>query len=328
MAELMRAVKFEGQQRIGLQDLPWPQPAAGEVLLRVQRTALCGSDGKLWQRGTDLVPGHEIFGVVDHPGHALHGQRCCVFIPVHCGHCASCVQGDTHLCLTQSDLIGWNRNGGYAEALAVPQQCLMPVPDDIDDDLAPLLLDTIGTAAHGLRTVLPLVPPAQSDVLILGAGPVGMGALLAAQSLGYKNIWVSDPRATRLALAESLGARPHQVGELQRRFALVVESSGAHAARNQGLQVIWPRGVLLLLGENDNPWTIEESKPVRRKLFYMVRSFYFPKSDLPANIALLRSRRDDYRKLVDQRFGLDEFASVFPRFMAGELVKPVLAPAL
>lgn len=322
----MKAIRFPGAQGIELGTRPDPQPGPGEVLLHIQRTALCGSDCKLWLRGTDLVPGHEIFGTVDQPGHALHGARCCVFIPVHCGHCASCLRGDTHLCLTESVLMGWNRDGGYAERVAVPQQCLLPVPDDVEDDLAPLLLDTIGTAAHGLRTVAPLVPPEASDVLILGAGPVGLGGLVAAQEMGYRRIWVSDLRTGRLELARALGAEPHPVGDLTRRFHLVIESSGAHAARNQALEIVWPRGVVLLIGENDAPWTIEEKKPIRRKDFYMVRSFYFPKSDLEANIALLRARRDDYRRFVDRRCGLDEFADVFPRFAAGELVKPLLAP--
>lgn len=322
----MRGISFSGQGRIGLVDRPDPEPGKGEVLLRIQRTALCGSDCKLWQRGTELVPGHEIFGTVDQPGHARHGQRCCVFIPVHCGHCASCTRGDTHLCLTDSVLMGWNRDGGYAQAVSVPEQCLLPVPDDIDDDLAPLLLDTIGTAAHGLRTVAPLVPPEDSDVLILGAGPVGLGGLIAAQEMGYRRIFVSDLREGRLALAQSLGAALHPVGDRTRRFHLVIESSGAHAARNQGLEIVWPRGVVLLIGENDAPWTIEETKPIRRKDFYMVRSFYFPKADLSANIDMLRKRRDDYRRLVDLRFGLEDFADVFPRFAAGQLVKPLLAP--
>lgn len=321
----MRAIHFPGQQHIEQVQRPWPVPAAGEVLLRVQRTALCGSDCKLWHRGSTLVPGHEIFGTVDHPGHVLHGRRCCVFMPVHCGHCTSCTNGDTHLCLTESVLLGWNRDGGYAEALAVPETCLMPVPDDISDDLAPLLLDTIGTAAHGLRTVMPLVPP-DAELLILGAGPVGLGALVAAQELGWRRIWVADPRPARRALAQSLGAQLHPVGDLSRRFHLVVESSGAHAARNQGLTIVWPRGVVLLLGENDAPWTIEETKPIRRKDFYMVRSFYFPKADFTANLALLRARAGDYTRFVDEHCSLDNFAQVFRRFAAGELVKPLLVP--
>ena len=69
----MRSIRFPGQGHISLVDRPEPVPGPGEVLLRIQRTALCGSDCKLWQRGTELVPGHEIFGTVDHPGHGLHG---------------------------------------------------------------------------------------------------------------------------------------------------------------------------------------------------------------------------------------------------------------
>ena len=223
----MQAIVFGGQRQISLSQAPWPQPAAGEVLLRVLRTALCGSDTKLWQRGAEHTPGHEIFGVVDQPGHALHGRRCCVFMPVHCGHCASCARGDTHLCLSESTLLGWNRPGGYAQALAVPEQCLMPVPDDIDDDLAPLLLDTIGTAAHGLRTVQPLLPGAQADLLITGAGPVGLGALVAAQELGWRQIWVSDPRPGRLARAG------------RRRGAA---AGGPHRAVRQRHQAVAARG--------------------------------------------------------------------------------------
>jgi threonine dehydrogenase-like Zn-dependent dehydrogenase len=320
----MRAVHFGGERRIEVSERAEPRPAAGEVLLRVQRTALCGSDLKLWQRGCEQVPGHEIFGVVDQPDHPMHGQRACVYIPVHCGRCDSCRRGDTHLCLAESTLVGWNRDGGYAEALAVPEQCLLPVPDDIDDDLAPLLLDTIGTAAHGLRTVRAWVPPPQAEVLILGAGPVGLGGLLAAQELGYRRIFVADPRPARLALAVSLGAEPHPVGELSRRFALIVESSGAHAARNQALAIVAPRGAVLLIGENDAPWTIEETRAIRRKDFAMLRSFYFPKTDLAGNIELLRRRRADYRRFVDARCDLDGFAPMFTRFAAGELLKPLL----
>ena len=78
------------------------------------------------------------------------------------------------MCIVDSVLVGWNRPGGYAEYLTVPEQCLLEVPDDIEDGIAPLLLDTIGTAAHGIRFVQNLVPPDPlSMVLVTGAGPVG-----------------------------------------------------------------------------------------------------------------------------------------------------------
>lgn len=321
----MRSIRFPGLQAIEFIEREVPACGDGEVLLRVRRTALCGSDAKLWRNGAAHTPGHEIFGVVDRPGHALHGARCAVYIPVHCGACSRCASGQTHCCERESTLIGWNRPGGYAEAVAVPEQCLLSVPDDIPDDLAPLLLDTIGTAAHALRLVQRVLPPPERlSVLITGAGPVGLGGLIALRDMGVHDVFVADPRAHRVAQAASFGAQPHAVGDTSRRFDLVLESSGNLAAREQGLQVVAPQGVMLWVGENDEPWTIVESKPVRRKDFFLVRSFYFPKSDHVANIALLRRRRADYERLVDHVFELAEMPVEFPRFVAGERVKPLM----
>ncbi len=83
-----------------------------------------------------------------------------------------------------------------------------------------------------------------------------------------------------------------------------------------------PRGVLLLLGENDAPWTIEETKPIRRKDFWMLRSFHFSKSEFAANVELMRRNRERYRQLGDAEFPIAELPRQFERFMAGELVKP------
>ena len=322
----MQAAVFHGDKRITVEQAERPVPQAGEVLLQVRRTALCGSDTKLWIKGAVHTPGHEIFGVVRQPGHPMDGRRCLVYIPVHCGHCESCSRGDTQMCLNESVLVGWNRPGGYAEFLTVPEQCLLPVPDDIEDDLAPLLLDTIGTAAHGIRFVQHLVPPeGAGPVLVTGAGPVGMGAIVALLNLGYTEVYVSDLKEERLQLAESFGARRHPVGDSSRRFRLIVECSGSHAARSLGMNIVLPRGVLILIGESDQPWPVQETPAIRRKDFYMVRTFYFPKSDFELNVALLRKERARYRQLVDAQFGLDALPEMFGRFVAGELVKPLLA---
>ena len=104
-----------------------------------------------------------------------------------------------------------------------------------------------------------------------------------------------------------------------------MECSGAHAARNLGIEVVLPRGALVLVGENAAPWTIEEGKVFRRKDFYMIRTFYFPIGDFEPNIELLRRYKDEYRVLVDGEFGLQDCRENFARFAAGELIKPVLA---
>jgi threonine dehydrogenase-like Zn-dependent dehydrogenase len=322
----MQAAVFHGNQRISIERVAIPDVGLGEVLLRVSRTALCGSDFKLWNQGAEFTAGHEIFGIVEQPGHPMHGRRCAVYIPLHCDRCAACRRGDTQMCLEVSSLIGWNRPGGYSEYVAVPENCLLQVPDDIKDSLAPLLLDTIGTSAHAVRFVGRVVPPGEAGpVLVTGAGPVGLGVVLALRSLGYDDIHVSDPNPARLQIALSFGAKSHPVGEAGKRFALILECSGAHAARNLGIEVVLPRGALVLVGENAAPWTIEEGKVFRRKDFYMIRTFYFPIGDFEPNIALLRRFADEYRILVDGEFGLPALPEKFARFAAGELIKPVLA---
>jgi threonine dehydrogenase-like Zn-dependent dehydrogenase len=323
---IMQAAVFHGNERITIDRVRMPDVGKGEVLVRVSRTALCGSDFKLWHKGAEFTAGHEIFGVVEHPGHPVHGKRCAVYIPLHCGYCAACRRGDTQMCLEISSLIGWNRPGGYAEYVPVPENCLLPVPDDIEDSLAPLLLDTIGTSGHAVRISSLIVPPSESgSVLVTGAGPVGLGVVLALKSFGYDDIRVSDPNAARLKIAQSFGAKPHPVGDTSQRFALIVECSGAHAARNLGIEVVLPRGALVLVGENAAPWVIAEGKVFRRKDFYMIRTFYFPIGDFVPNIDLLRRYKDEYRLLVDGEFGLSSLPENFARFAKGETIKPVLA---
>jgi threonine dehydrogenase-like Zn-dependent dehydrogenase len=230
------------------------------------------------------------------------------------------------MCLEVSSLIGWNRPGGYAEYVPVPENCLLPVPDDIEDSLAPLLLDVIGTSGHAVRFVSRVVPPNEAGpVLVMGAGPVGLGVVLALRSLGYDDIHVGEPNATRARIAQSFGAKLHPVGDTSKRFALIMECSGAHAARNLGIELVLPRGALVLVGENAAPWTIEEGKVFRRKDFYMIRTFYFPVSDFEPNVGLLRKYKDEYRVLVDGEFGLSALPENFARFAKGELIKPVLA---
>jgi hypothetical protein len=120
------------------------------------------------------------------------------------------------------------------------------VPDDIEDSLAPLLLDVIGTSGHAVRFVSRIVPPGEvGPVLVTGAGPVGLGVVLALKSMGYHDIRVADPNKVRLGIAQSFGAKAHPVGDTSQRFALIVECSGAHAARNLGIEVVLPRGALV-----------------------------------------------------------------------------------
>lgn len=317
----MRAMRFLGKERMALEARALATPAPGEVLVRVASCCLCGSDLRQWRDGWPVTGGHEIAGVVDVPGHALHGRNVAVYIPVFCGHCPECVAGDTHLCRTMTDLIGWQRDGGYAEAVIVPERCLIPLPDDVPLDLAPLLLDTIGTAAHGVRLAKPIV--SGGAALVLGAGPIGLGAILVLRRFGFAPIDVVEPMPARARFASDLGARVLSIDAVRDRYALVIEASGKDAARQMALEHVAPKGVVVQLGEAPR-WQVEETRTIRRKDFYYVRSFYFPLSDVEENLALFRADRDAYERFIDERVGLQGLPHLFSVFARGERIKPAL----
>jgi L-iditol 2-dehydrogenase len=320
----VKAARFSGAGAIAIADVPDPAPGDGEVRLRVAACALCGSDLRPLRQGWPVTPGHEILGRVEQPGHAWHGRRALVYIPVFCGHCDDCRAGATHCCRNATDLMGWQRDGGYADALAVPEQCLLPVPDDIPDRLAPLLLDVIGTTSHGLRLARRIVP--RGSALLLGAGPIGLGALLALRGMGYGPIFVAEPGDYRADFAVSLGAERLDAAEAsRRRFDLVIEASGKDPARQLAFEVVAPMGAILQFGESD-AWTITENKAIRRKDFLLIRSFYFPIGDHAANIAALRAQRDAYESLVDAEGGFEQLPAQFAAFQRGERLKPIFVP--
>ena len=209
--------------------------------------------------------------------------------------------------------------------MCVPAQCLLPVPDDVPDHLAPLLLDTIGTSAHGVRLASRVVTAGAA--LVVGAGPVGLGALVVLRRMGFGPLLVREPNAYRAGMAASFGATPVSMEEaLAGAPALVLECSGKDAGRQLALEAVAPYGAVVQLGESD-AWAITETKAVRRKDYFLIRSFYFPIGDYAANVELLRADRADYARLVDATANLDGLQDLFAAFARGERLKPLLCPA-
>lgn len=317
----MKAARFDGEGQISIAEVPTPVAPAGEVLLRVKACSLCGSDLRPWRKGWPVTPGHEIFGIVQHPGHALHGKRCLVYIPVWCGQCPECLAGQHHICRNANELIGWQRPGGYAQYVSVPDQCLLPVPDDIPDHLAPLLLDTIGTAGHGVRLSRKIVNSGKA--LVMGAGPIGLGGLLVLQHFGFERVEVFDPNRFRREFAALLGAVALESVDLTAAYDLVLECSGKDAGRQTALEAVRAHGAVVQLGESDT-WQVHETKAIRRKDFYYIRSFYFPISEYAENIEILRKKRPQFEQLVDAQVPLEGLSDLFVRFAAGDRIKPQL----
>ena len=190
--------------------------------------------------------------------------------------------------------------------------------------LAPLLLDTIGTTAHGIRLARRIVEG--GPALVLGAGPIGLGAIIVLARIGFGPIHVVEPASYRAAFATSLGAVETSAQQAAAgRFRLVVEATGKDAARQTALEAVGPEGAILQLGESD-AWAIAETRSIRLKDFFLVRSFYFPIGSYGANLEFLRADRAKFERLIDATADLDGLGDLFQSFAQGQSLKPLMLP--
>ena len=209
----MRAiVKPEPGPGLVMAEVPEPPVGPNDVLVRVIKTSICGTDLHIaawdeWAAATIQAPmviGHEYVGVVERVGSEVEritvGERVSGEGHIVCGRCRNCQAGRRHLCINTIG-IGVNRDGAFAEFVSVPGSNIQHVPDDVPDDVASIL-DPLGNAVH-TSLHFDLVG---EDVLITGAGPIGMMAVAVARHVGARYVVVTDVSEYRLRLAETMGA--------------------------------------------------------------------------------------------------------------------------
>jgi propanol-preferring alcohol dehydrogenase len=334
----MQAVKLLGNRELRLIDAPEPAPAAGEVLLRVRASGVCGSDlHGLYrpQRAPEFIPGHEIVAeVLAAPAESglATGQRVVVFPKEHCGRCRLCLQGFAIYCPTGRTL-GFSRDGGDAERVVAPASCCFPIPDDVTDDQAALSLDCIGLPYHVLKTRLAVSPP--DVVAVVGLGPIGLAFTRMATFLGARVIGI-DINPLRLELAQTLGAAVTLHAEKEDVRALVAgategegadvvcECAGTDATAQLALDLTRVGGRFAFVGENGRA-TISPSQHFLRKELTAVGGTCGNLSEYPALWRCVRVGLEPER-LITHRFPLADAAEAFRRFDAGETGKVVLFP--
>lgn len=205
-------MKKESCPGLWLEDVPIPDVGINDVLIRVKRTAICGTDMHIynwdqWAQNTIPVPmvvGHEFVGEIVEVGSNVNDFQCGQIVSgeghVVCGRCRNCMAGHRHLCAHTSG-IGVNRPGAFAEYLVLPMSNVWEHRPGIDLDIA-ALFDPLGNAVHTALQYDLL----GEDVLITGAGPIGSMAAAVCRHAGARNIVISDINPQRLALAKKMGA--------------------------------------------------------------------------------------------------------------------------
>src|SRR5210317_863063 len=205
-------VKTKAEQGIWLQDMPEPECGNNDVIVKIHKTAICGTDIHIynwdeWAQQTIPVPmavGHEFAGVIEAVGSEVRGlkpgDRVSGEGHITCGHCRNCRAGRRHLCRNTVG-VGVNRQGCFAEYLVIPASNVFVLPEAVTDDIASIL-DPLGNAAHTALS-FDLVG---EDVLINGAGPIGIMAAAICRHVGARHVVITDVNDYRLDLAKEMGA--------------------------------------------------------------------------------------------------------------------------
>ncbi len=339
----MRAL-VKSQKKPGIwlvEDAPVPEVGVHDVMIRIRKTAICGTDVHIynwdaWSQRTIPVPmvvGHEYFGVVERVGAEVEaftpGDRVSGEGHISCGFCRNCRAGRRHLC-RHAIGVGVNRPGAFADFLVIPAENVYRIPDRIPDEIASIF-DPYGNAAHTALS-FDLVG---EDVLVTGAGPLGVMAAAIARHVGARNVVVTDVNDYRLALARRMGATRtvHVPNEDLRRvmeeigmkegFDVGLEMSGNGPAFRQMLDVMNHGAKIALLGIMPGPEAVDWNQIVFKGLFLkgiygreMFETWY-------KMVAMLESGLD-ISPVVTHRFPIARFQEAFDVMRSGQSGKVVL----
>ncbi len=319
------------------------EPAVGhnDVLIKIRKTAICGTDIHIWKwdewaQKTIPVPmhvGHEYVGTIVGVGSEVQGFKIGDRVSgeghITCGHCRNCRAGRRHLCRNTTG-VGVNRPGAFAEYLALPAFNAFPIPDGISDDLA-AIFDPFGNAVH---TALSFNMVGE-DVLITGAGPIGIMAVAVAKHVGARHVVITDINDYRLELARRLGATravnvtredtAKVMGELgmTEGFDIGLEMSGNPQAFQTMLKIMQDGGKVALLGipppDTAIDWNQVIFKGLEIKGIYgreMFETWY-------KMVALLQSGLD-ISPVITHHFPVDDFAQGFAAMLSGQSGKVIL----
>jgi threonine 3-dehydrogenase len=338
----MRAlVKARPEPGIWMQDIPEPDVGPNDVLIEVRKTSICGTDLHIvawdrWAQDTVPVPmavGHEYVGVVARVGSEVEGieigQRVSGEGHVVCGRCRNCQAGSRHLCIRTVG-VGVNRPGAFAEYVVVPGSNVQPIPDDVSDDIA-CILDPLGNAVH-TALAFDLVG---EDVLITGAGPIGIMAIAVARHVGARYIVITDVNDYRLAIAERMGADRElnvtrdevlpTMSELGMRegFDVGLEMSGVPSALHDMITTMNNGGKIALLGIPPKQAPIDWNDIVFKGLtlqgIYGRRMF----ETWYKMLAMLQTGLD-VSPVITHHFAADDYESAFEVMRSGDCAKVIL----
>lgn len=333
--------KLKAEEGIWMTDAPVPEVGHNDLLIKIRKTAICGTDVHIynwdeWSQKTIPVPmvvGHEYVGEVVGIGQEVKGfsigDRVSGEGHITCGHCRNCRGGRTHLCRNTVG-VGVNRPGCFAEYLVIPAFNAFKIPDNISDDLASIF-DPFGNAVHTALS-FDLVG---EDVLVSGAGPIGIMAAAVAKHVGARNVVITDVNEYRLELARKMGVTRavnvanenlndvmNELG-MTEGFDVGLEMSGAPAAFHAMLDTMNHGGRIALLGIPPSQMAIDWNKVIFKGLF--IKGIYGREMfETWYKMAALIQSGLDLTPLITHHYSIDDFQKGFDAMRSGQSGKVIL----
>ena len=333
--------KLHREPGIWLQDNPMPEVGPNDLLIKIRKTAICGTDMHIyhwdeWSQKTIPVPmivGHEYVGEVVDMGTEvqgfLKGDRVSGEGHITCGHCRNCRAGRRHLC-RNTEGVGVNRQGAFAEYLVIPAFNAFKIPDNISDDLASIF-DPFGNAVH-TALAFDLVG---EDVLITGAGPIGIMAAAVARHVGARHVVITDVNPYRLALAEKMGATvavnvaEQQLTDVMKTLGMTegfdvgLEMSGVPSALSGMLENMNNGGKIAMLGIPPDAVPIDWNHVIFKGL--TIKGIYGREMfETWYKMASLLQSGLDISPIITHQFGIDDFQQGFDTMGSGQSGKVIL----
>lgn len=338
---MIALAKLYDKPGIWLNDAPVPTFGPNDLLIKIRKTAICGTDMHIfnwdtWSQKTIPIPmivGHEYVGeVVDMGSEArgfVVGDRVSGEGHITCGHCRNCRAGRRHLC-RNTEGVGVNRQGAFAEYLVIPAFNAFKIPDNISDELASIF-DPFGNAVHTALS-FDLVG---EDVLITGAGPIGIMAAAVAKHVGARHVVITDINPYRLALAEKMGAtRAVNVAQTQlsdvmselgmtEGFDVGLEMSGVPVAFSDMLAKMNHGGKIAMLGIPPDNVSIDWNQVIFKGL--TIKGIYGREMfETWYKMASLIQSGLDLSPIITHQFPVAEFANGFAIMNSGQSGKVIL----
>jgi threonine dehydrogenase-like Zn-dependent dehydrogenase len=296
-------------------DVDEPSPGAGEIIVNVEATGICGSElhgiRDTAFRKPPLVMGHEFVGRTD------DGTRVAVNPLTSCGDCDSCRRGLTNLC-RQRQLLGVHRPGGFAERVAVPEHQVVALPEALGWESA-ALIEPLANAVHAWGLVVSQRP---RNVGVIGAGPIGLVCALVAADAGVDHLVVADIAEERLKAATRLGATETVAG-LEGEFDVIFDCVGAEITHTDSISHLRPGGTAVWLGLLSANAPLDARDVVRMER--SVRgSFAYTNDEFRAAVRMAPELDLDWTA----SFPLEQGALIFTELMGGrtDIHKAILRP--